>query len=109
MLKEFVHKDLAAGRWFELTLAEQLGNIGSEYSRATLAFKASNLERYTFASDLAMELCELTVSDKRWYNKPALKELCRMKEQVAESLYDKKQPDPGLQNYFDGFAILARK
>ena len=28
------HRDMAAGRWHELTLAEQLGNIGSEVSRA---------------------------------------------------------------------------
>ena len=29
------HRDLAAGRWWELSLAEQLGNIGSEISRAS--------------------------------------------------------------------------
>jgi hypothetical protein len=28
------HRDLAAGRWWQLSLAEQLGNIGSEVSRA---------------------------------------------------------------------------
>jgi hypothetical protein len=28
------HRDLAAGRWYELTLCEQLGNVGSEVSRA---------------------------------------------------------------------------
>ncbi len=25
------HQDLAAGRWFSLSLANQLGNVGSEY------------------------------------------------------------------------------
>jgi hypothetical protein len=28
------HRELAAGRWWELSIAEQLGNIGSEVSRA---------------------------------------------------------------------------
>ena len=28
------HRDLAAGRWWELSLAAQLGNVGSEIGRA---------------------------------------------------------------------------
>jgi len=32
-----LHKNLGAGRWYELSLAQQLGNIGSEISRAKLA------------------------------------------------------------------------
>ena len=109
MIKDYIHKDLAAGRWFELTLAEQLGNIGSEYYRATKAKTINNGDRYNSACDRTMELTELTLSDKRWHNTPALKELCRMKEQLAYFLYDQQQPDLGLQKYFDGFAVLARK
>lgn len=109
MIKDFIHKNLAAGRWFELSLAEQLGNIGSEYYRASQARLMGNEDRYDSAVDRALELCELTVADKRWYNTPALKELCRMKSQVAETLVDLNQPDEGLQKYFDSFAILARK
>ena len=30
----FQHQSLAEGRWFTLSLAEQLANIGSEVSRA---------------------------------------------------------------------------
>lgn len=38
-----IHKELAAGRWFELSLAEQLGNIGSEVLRASrIAFTSDN-------------------------------------------------------------------
>ncbi len=109
MIKDFVHQNLANGGWFKLTLAEQLGNIGSEYYRAIQAKDKNNQLRYDSASDLALELCELTLNDKRWYNTPALKELCRMKEQVAWTLIDQQHPDLALQSYFDGFAYLARK
>lgn len=30
------HKDLAGGRWFTMTLAEQMGNIGSEIHRLVI-------------------------------------------------------------------------
>jgi len=33
-MKQFMHKELAEGRWFQLSLMEQLGNIGSEVGRA---------------------------------------------------------------------------
>jgi len=34
MNKKVIHKKLAEGRWFQLSLCEQLGNIGSEVDRA---------------------------------------------------------------------------
>lgn len=34
----YVHKDLANGRWKTFTLAQQMGNIGSEVYRA-ISFK----------------------------------------------------------------------
>jgi len=43
-----LHAGLAAGRWFELTLMEQLGNIGSEVGRATRA-KAQGNEQWPTA------------------------------------------------------------
>ena len=34
MSGQFLHQNLARGRWFELSLVQQLGNIGSEVGRA---------------------------------------------------------------------------
>jgi len=31
---KIIHKELAKGRWFQFSLCEQLGNIGSEVNRA---------------------------------------------------------------------------
>lgn len=40
-----IHKQLAAGRWFSLTLAEQLGNIGSDVDRAIRAAETGDPDR----------------------------------------------------------------
>lgn len=108
MTNEYIHKNLASGRWFDLSLTEQLGNIGSEYNRAIAAKRKGDPERYRHACDRAMELCELSIDDQRWRGVPALKELCRLKEEVARTLIDEQQPDPRLQAYFDGHAYAAR-
>ncbi len=108
MIREYIHKNLAAGRWFELSLSAQLGNIGSEYNRAITARRKGDQERYQNACDRTLELCELTIDDMRWRGKPALKEICRLNEEVARTLVDEQQPDPRLQSYFDGHAYAAR-
>lgn len=108
MIREYIHKNLAAGRWFELSLTEQLGNIGSEYNRAIAAKRKGDPERYQNACDRTLELCELTIDDPRWRGKPALKELCRLNEEVARTLVDEQEPDPRLQTYLDGHAYAAR-
>ena len=104
-----MHKNLAAGRWFELSLTEQLGNIGSEYNRAITAKRKGDQERYENACDRALELCELTIDDQRWRGKPALREICRLNEEVARTLVDELNPDPRLQAHFDAHAYAARR
>jgi hypothetical protein len=48
-----LHPTLAAGRWFELTLMEQLGNIGCEVGRATRAKAQGNEQRLAGALESA--------------------------------------------------------
>ncbi|KKT14355.1 MAG: hypothetical protein UV94_C0018G0001, partial [Parcubacteria group bacterium GW2011_GWC1_43_30] len=52
-------------RWFKMSFAEQMGNIGSEVGRAT---KWQNKDEKSFwgAVGRAMELFDLTQMDKRW-------------------------------------------
>ena len=40
------HPDLAAGRWLTLSLASQLGNVGSEYERALRAKERGDEVRF---------------------------------------------------------------
>lgn len=54
---EFQQKSLTAGRWAQMSLSEQMANIGSEISRA-LNWKRKNNEEYCRkAVDRALECC----------------------------------------------------
>ena len=59
MKKEYQHKNLAAGRWFELTLVEQMGNIGSEVGRSMNWREKGNEDYAMQAFWRAMELFDL--------------------------------------------------
>jgi hypothetical protein len=50
--------------WWELTLAEQLGNVGSEVSRAA-RWTDRNPDLATRALHRALELLDLTLADPR--------------------------------------------
>ena len=55
------HRDLAAGRWWAMTIAEQLGNVGSEVGRA-LKWKERNPAIARGAADRALDLMDLTLA-----------------------------------------------
>ena len=104
---EFQHKYLAAGRWFELSLAEQLGNIGSEINRAIRSY--GNEKRFEGAVNRALELFELTISDPRWRKR--LKELTRARELFCDAVCGGTEYGTSLEDldrYFYYFAFAAR-
>lgn len=105
------HRDLAAGRWWELTLAEQLGNIGSEISRAT-KWQGRNADLARGAFERALELFDLTLDDPRHRQSPArLRELARAREVVVDFFDGSNQYQStaaNLQKYFDDFALATR-
>ena len=106
------HRDLAAGRWHELSLAGQLGNIGSEISRA-VRWAPNNSELSERAFHRALELFDLTLADPRLLCAPArLREIARAREVVADFLGGPNQygsTAASLQKYFDAYAIAARR
>jgi len=105
-----VHKNLAAGRWHELNLVEQLGNIGSEISRAIRARAAGNRKRMDRALDRALELFDLTIADPK--NRRRLREICRAREVVCDHFLGDNEynsDDESLDRYFTTYAIAARK
>ena len=76
------HKELAHGRWFQISFVEQMANIGSEVERA-LNWKTRNNPVYCQqAFERALELIDLTVDDKR--NRSRLKELTRVRESIVD-------------------------
>lgn len=107
-MPEFIHKELAAGRWFELSLAEQLGNIGSEVSRAQ-KWQGKDEKLFQNAVDRALDLFDLTLSDLRW--KGRRWEIARAREVFCDAIYGGKLYKSSLQDlsrYFDKFAFAAR-
>lgn len=107
-----IHKGLAAGRWFELTYAEQMGNIGSEVHRSINWFLKKD-DRFQNAFERALELFDLSMEDKRWIGR--YKEICRSREVFCSLLVEPEKYDnieselQSLDRYFTQFAILARK
>ncbi len=109
MNNHFSHKDLAGGRWFKLSLAEQLGNIGSEVSRARNS-QNINPQRFEKAVERALELFYLTLSDRRWVGR--LKEIGRAREVFCDAVSggeEYKSSLSDLEKYFNYFALEARR
>jgi hypothetical protein len=106
----FQHSDLAAGRWFELTLDEQMGNIGAEVGRAINWKNTGNSEQEIKALHRALELFDLSLQDRRW-DFPKLKEIARAREVVCDFLVGDNEyngDDRSLNDYFAKFAIAAQ-
>lgn len=103
------HPNLAAGRWFTMSLAAQMGNVGSEYERALSWRKRGDVDRFEHAFERLLELLDLTIADPRWRNH-RLKELTRTREVICEEFCGEQEEKggPNLQNYFLYFGILAR-
>lgn len=106
------HRDLAAGRWWDLPLVEQLGHVGSEISRAE-RWKTRNPELALGALYRALELLDLTLADPRLrHARPRLREIARAREVVADYFAGPNQygsTGASLQKYFDAYALAARR
>ena len=110
-MNDIQHRDLAAGRWWELSLFEQLGNIGSEISRA-VKWSGRNDALARGAFERALELFDLTLDDPRHRQSAArLRELARAREVVVDffdGANEYRSTASTLQKYFDEFALAAR-
>lgn len=103
----FIHKDLAAGKWQKLSLAEQMGNIGSEVLRASRG-KDENI--FSGPVERALELFDLTLDDPRWRGR--YREIARAREVFCDAVYGGEFYGSSLKDlvpYFDNFAFAARK
>ena len=108
MAPTFKHKNLAAGKWFTLSLAEQMGNIGSEVWRALRAKAGRDDRRFWSAVELTLELFDLTLEDPRWRGRRW--EIARAREVFCDAVYGGKLYKSSLEEivpYFDQFALAA--
>ncbi|MEK7193307.1 MAG: hypothetical protein AAB652_00790 [Patescibacteria group bacterium] len=105
----FIHKTLAEGGWQKLSLAEQMGNIGSEVSRA-VNWQGKDEELFRGAVERALELFDLTLEDARWRGR--LREIARAREVFVDAATGGKEYKSSLRDllpYFDSFALMARR
>ncbi len=109
-MTEIAHRELADGRWWTLTLAQQLGNVGSEVSR-TLKWRSRNPQIAERSLARALELIDLTLDDPRHRGSVArLREICRVREVFLDFVLGPNQhgsTEATLQRYFDAFACAA--
>lgn len=105
------HPSLASGRWFTFPLAQQLGNIGGEVTRA-LNWKEKNMpQQAKLALERALELFDLSLADERWKGHRR-KEIARAREVVCDFVAGDNQykgDGRGLQKYFDAYALATRR
>jgi hypothetical protein len=103
------HRELAAGRWNQLSFAEQMANIGSEIERTISWKKKGRPEISSRAFERALELLDLTIADAK--NCTRLRELLRVREAISDHFYFDNfyQSTPECwQRYFGSFLIAAR-
>ncbi|HEX9504326.1 MAG TPA: hypothetical protein VF974_08500 [Patescibacteria group bacterium] len=105
----YIHGKEIVEKWRLMPLADQMGNIGSEVSRAR---KWENKDEKIFLNTIwrALELLDLTISDKRWHS--SLKEITRTKEVLCDIVFGEKQYQTtlaDLDRYFTQYALAARR
>lgn len=108
-MKKIIHKELASGRWFKLSLAEQLANIGSEVNRAR-RWQGKDENIFWGAVERALELFDLTLKDQRWRGR--LREIARVREVFCDAVLGEKNYQTSLKDlerYFLPFALFARR
>jgi len=100
------HPGLAGGRWQELSLAEQLANVGAEVGRMRRRAAAQR----SAAFERALELLDLTLADPRWRGR--LKEIARAREILCDAADGGREYGATLEDldrYFLDFALAARR
>jgi len=104
------HKELAEWKWNKMTLANQLGNAWSEFSRA-ISSKVNNQERMQLALERWLELIDMTIADPK-LTSSWRKELCRLREAICDHFYGEDMygiTDEYINKYFLDFALAARR
>ena len=103
------HPDLARGRWEQLSLSEQLANVGSEVGRM-LRWRGRDERLMAGAFERALELLDLTLGDRRWRDR--LREIARARELLCDAAaggHDYGTTLEDLDRYFLAFAMAARR
>lgn len=101
--------DFDATKWHAMSLAQQLGNVGSDFERALRWKQKGQTQLFDKAASRTLEQLDLTLSDKRWQGLRR-QEIARLREETTRSLFTDDDNNPaGLQKYFLSMATLTRQ
>jgi hypothetical protein len=106
---KFQHKQQSEGCFCELSLVDQLANIGGEVERA-IQWKPKNNDYSRKAIERALELLYFSIRDVK--NRTRLKELTRLRETLIDYFYfdnNYSSSDRLWRTYFKPFYFAARK
>ena len=92
-------------KWANLSLYEQMGNIGSEVGRSMNAIARGDEAALDGAYRRGLDLIDATVD--AWPSQARKRELLRARELFAEAV-ESRQPDRRLDAYFMQYAMAAR-
>ncbi len=104
-----IHKGLEK-RWHQMSLYEQMGNIGSDVGKALNARAEGKSDREQAALDRALELFDFTIADPK--HRFRLRELCRAREVLCDYFFGDNvygSTPENMEGYFMAFALAARK
>ena len=102
------HPSLAAGRWRQFRLVEQLAHVGSEVGRALSWRSKGNDERAMQALERGLELLGLTIADPKHHGR--LKEIVRLREVLLDYFYGENvygSSEDSWHRYFHAFGLAA--
>lgn len=103
-----IHANLASGKWQTLSFAEQMGNIGSEVSRARAASNRGDIERRNRAIERVLELVDLTLRHEN--RQPHKRELGLFRDVITRAREDQAGASlEMIERYCLPFGIVARK
>lgn len=92
-------------KWMKMSLAEQMGNIGSEFSRTISLKQKGDLKNAQNSFDRVLELLDLTISQRRKRELFILREvICDLF--IGSNVY--KVSTKHLKDYFLFFVLLAQ-
>ena len=102
--------EIDRGRWAQLSIFEQMGNIGAEVGRAVNATRAGKDKRAQRAIDRAVDLLDATVEVLVAQRSPRVKEVLRAREEFLRLFFDGtfEEDADNIVRYFNLFAIAAR-
>lgn len=104
------HKDLAMGRWAQMSICEQMTNIGGEVSRALNWQKKGNPDFSRKAAERALELIDLSLDSIKLFSR--IRELARLREAVVDYFWGSNQfssSEKLWRKYFGHFNYALRK